>query len=204
MIPHLDAERGVPGKRFSKAHWEVLAATDFFTVEVQGLVTHYVLFFIELATRSVHIAGITTNPNELFILQVGRNLTDVVDGFLLGKRYLIVDRDTKYSQAFRGLLERGGIESIRLPPRSPNLNAYAERFVRSIKEEIIHRMIFFGEASLRRALREYMGHYHTERNHQGLGNQLIKPSNVVTLPSSVIHRRERLGGMLSYYHRKAA
>ncbi len=120
-------ERGVPGKRFSKAHWEVLAATDFFTVKVQGLVTHYVLFFIELATRSVHIAGITTNPNELFILQVGRNLTDLVDGFLLGKRYLIVDRDTKYSQAFRGLLERGGIESIRLPPRSPNVNAYAER-----------------------------------------------------------------------------
>ena len=127
-----------PWETFLKAHWEVLAATDFFTVEtLQGLVTHYVLFFIELATRSVHIAGITTNPNELFILQVGRNLTDIVDGFLLGKRYLIVDRDTKYSQAFRGLLERGGIESIRLPPRSPNLNAYAARFVRSIKEEMI-------------------------------------------------------------------
>ncbi|MGH8489639.1 MAG: integrase core domain-containing protein [Gammaproteobacteria bacterium] len=123
---------------FLKAHWEVLAATDFFTVEVwtlQGLLTHYVLFFIELATRSV-------------------------DGFLLDKRYLILDRDTKYSQAF---LEREDIDIIRLPPRSPNLNAYAERFVRSIKEELINRMIFFGEASLRRAIREYMVHYHTER-----------------------------------------
>ena len=195
-----------PWTTFIKAHWEVLAATDFFTVEVwtpQGLVTHYVLFFIELATRSVHIAGITTNPNELFMRQVGRNLTDV-DGFLLDKRYLLLDRDTKYSQAFRGFLEREGIEIIRLPPRSPNLNAYAERFVRSIKEEMIRRMIFFGEAPLRRAIREYLAHYHAERNHQGLGNQLITSSNVVTLPSSVIHRRERLGGMLSYYHREAA
>ena len=119
-------------------------------------------------------------------------------------RVSTLDRDTKYSQAFRGFLEREGIDIIRLPPRSPNLNAYAERFVRSIKEELINRMIFFGEASLRRAIREYMAHYHTERNHQGLGNQLIKPSNVVTLPSSVIHRRERLGGMLSYYHGEAA
>ena len=168
IVPHLDAERGVPGRRFSKPIGRSWLRRIFSSVEVwtlQGLVTHYVLFFIELATRSVHIAGITINPNELFMMQVGRNLTDVVDGFLLGKRYLIVDRDTQYSQAFRGLLERS-IESIRLPPKSPNLNAYAERFVRSIKEEIIHRMILFGEASLRRALREYMGHYHTERNHQ--------------------------------------
>ena len=104
---------------FLKAHWEVLAATDFFTVEVwtlQGLVTHYVLFFIELATRSVHIAGITTNPNDAFVVQIARNLTDVVDGFLLGKRYLILDRDTKYSRAFQGFLKREGIDVIRLPP----------------------------------------------------------------------------------------
>ena len=192
---------------FLKAHWEVLAATDFFTVEVwtlQGLVTHYVLFFIDLATRSVHIAGITPDPNDAFMVQIARKLTDVVDGFLLDTRYLILDRDTKYSRAFRGFLERESIEILRLPPRSPNLNAYAERFVRSIKEEMIHRLIFFGEASLGRVLREYMVHYHVERNHQGLDNRLITPSAVVTLPQGRVHRRERLGGMLSYYHRDAA
>ena len=169
-----------------------------------GLVTHYVLFFIELATRSVDIGGITTNPNDAFMVQTARNLTDVVDGFLLDKRYLILDRDTKYSQAFRGFLKREGIDVIRLPPRSPNLNAYAERFVRSIKEEMIHRIIFFGEASLRRAIREYKAHYHGERNHQGIGNQLIKPPTVVPLFQGRVHRRKRLGGMLTYYHRQAA
>ena len=87
---------------------------------LQGLLTHYVLFFIELATRSVYVTEITTNPNELFMRQIARNLTDVVDGFLLDKRYLIRNRDTKYSQAFRGFLEREGIDIIRLPPRSPN------------------------------------------------------------------------------------
>jgi transposase InsO family protein len=202
-------QRGKKGswETFLKAHWEVLAATDFFTVEVWTLgelVTHYVLFFIELATRSVRMAGITTEPNDAFMVQTARNLTDVVDGFLFDKRYLILDRDTKYSLAFRGFLKREGIDVVRLPPRSPNLNAYAERFVRSIKEELINRMIFLDEASLHRALHEYMAHYHNERNHQGLDNRLIKPSNIVAHPSGVIHRRERLGGMLSYYHRQAA
>ncbi len=138
------------------------------------------------------------------MVQTTRNVTDVVNGFLLDTRYLILDRDTKYSRAFRGFLERDGIEIIRLLPRSPNLNACAERFVRSIKEEMIHRMILFGEASLRRALREYMVHYHAERNHQGLDNRLIRPSAVVWLAQGSVRRRERLGGMLPYYQREGA
>lgn len=173
LTRHRCAERRPRGTPFLKR----TAATDFFTVEVWtlgGLVTHYVLFVIDLATRSVHIAGITTNPNDLFMMQVARNLTDVVDGFLLDKRNLILDRDTKYSTAFRSLLEREGIEMIRLPPRSPNLNAYAERFVRSIKEGTLSRIIFFGEDSLHRAIKEYLAHYHAERNHQGLENRLIE------------------------------
>ena len=185
---------------FLKAHWEILAATDFFTVEVwtlRGLVTHYVLFFIELATRSVHVAGVTTHPNDAFMLQVACNFTDGIGGFLLGKCYLILDRDTKYSQGFREFLEREGIKVIRLPPRSLNLNAYAERFVRSIKDELIYRMIFFGEASLRRAFKEYMAHYHIERNHPGLGNRLLRPSSGVSRSDGVVNRRKRLGGMLS-------
>jgi len=193
---------------FLKAHWEGLAATDFLTVEVMtwtGLVTYHVLFVIELASRAVHIAGITTNPNEPWMMQTARNLTDAVDGFLHGKSHLILDRDAKYSEAFRRLLQDDGIEIIRLPPRSPNLNAYAERFVRSIKAECLNRMIFLGEASLRHAIREYMAHYHTERNHQGMTNRLLKP--ITTAPSlrpGPVDQRQRLGGMLNYYYREAA
>ena len=192
---------------FLKAHWEGLAAADFLTVEVMtltGLVTYHVLFVIELASRSVHIAGITTNPNEPWMMQVARNLTDTFDGFLRDKSILLLDRDTKYSTAFRRLLEDDGIEVIRLPPRSPNLKAFAERFVRSIKEECLNRMIFFGNASLRHAIQEYMAHHHTERNHQGIENRLIHSTHLDTLSRQPVRRRDRLGGMLNYYYREAA
>ena len=108
------------------------------------------------------------------MLQVARNLIDEEGGALASKGYLIVDRDAKYSQQFRRLVEQRGTEIIRLPPMSPNLNAYAERFVRSIKEECLGRMILVGQASLRRAIGEFMAHYHEERNHQGLENRLIR------------------------------
>src|SRR6266849_5427441 len=163
---------------FLKAHWKVLAASDFLTVEVwtgRGLVTHYLLLVISLVDRVVNIAGITTRPDESWMLQIARNVTDLQSGALRAKRYLIIDRDTKYSQQFRRLVEDSGTKVIRLPPRSPNLNAYAERFVRSIKDECLDRMIFVGQASLRRAVREYIEHYHIERNHQGLENRLLHP-----------------------------
>jgi transposase InsO family protein len=128
----------------------------------------------------------------------------VGEGFLLGKRYLILDRDAKYSDAFRSVLAREGLQVIRLPPRSPNLNAFAERFVRSIKEECLNRMIFFGQTSLRHAIRQFMAHYHEERNHQGLENRLLRPLCAVREPHAPVKRRQRLGGMLSYYHREAA
>ena len=116
-------------------------------------------FLIELATRRIEIAGITPGPSEAWMMQIGRNLTDPVDGLLADKKLLIIDRDSKYSAAFRSLLAQAGVEPVRLPPRSPNLNAHAERFVRSIKDECLSRMIFFGERSLRRATREYASHY---------------------------------------------
>ena len=139
---------------FLKAHWEVLAASDFLTVEVwtgRGLVTHYLLFVISLADRVVDLIGITTTPDEAWMLQVGRNLIDSESGTMRGKGYLILDRDTKYTDQFRRLIRGSGTNVIRLPPRSPNLNAYAERFVRSIKYECLNRMIFIGQASFRRA-----------------------------------------------------
>jgi putative transposase len=99
---------------------------------------------------------------------------------------------------------REGIYVIRLPPRSPNFNAFAERFVRSIKEECLNRMIFFGQASLRRAIAQYVTHYHCERNHQGLGNRLLQPIADINELHHPVRRCERLGGILSYYHRQAA
>ena len=149
------------------------AAVDFTTVEVgtkKGLVTFYLLFVLDIATRRVHFAGCTANPEEAWMKQLARNPTDAEDGFLNGKRYILVDRDAKFSTAFRGILENSGVTPVRLPPRSPNLNAHLERFMRSLKEESLGRMIFFGEESLHRAVRQFLEHYHEERNHQGLGN----------------------------------
>jgi putative transposase len=205
--PAPERDKHTAWSTFLRAHRECLAASDFFTVEVctiRGLVTHYVLFFIDITSRAVKIAGITSHPDSRWMTQIARNLTDLNDGFLRGKRYLIHDRDTKYCDKFRRVLVREGIQVIRLPPQAPNLNAFAERFVRSIKEECLSRMIFVGQASLQHAIRQFMAHYHTERNHQGLENRLLQPLSATTLPHHPIQRRQRLGGILSYYHRAAA
>jgi hypothetical protein len=136
-------------------HWEVLAATDFFTVEVaawHGLVTYYILVVMELSTRRVHLAGMTPHPDEAFVMQCARQLTDPFDGFLLDKCYVIHDRDTKFTVAFDQFLRDQGVKPWVLPPQSPSLNAHCERFIRSIKEEVLGRMILIGEGSLRYAI----------------------------------------------------
>ena len=142
-----------------------------------GLTRFVVLFFMDLRTRRVEIGGIASSANGLWMSQIARNLTDAMDGFFAGKRYLIHDRDPLYTKDFLAILGDCGIESVKLPPRSPNLNAHAERFVRTIKEGCIERMIFFGEDSLRNAIREFVAHYHLERKHQGLDNRLIISSH---------------------------
>ena len=192
---------------FLTAHWQVLAASDFLTLEVwtgRGLVTHYLLFVISLADRVVNIVGITTRPDEAWMPQAARNLIDAESGSVRGKGYLILDRDTKYTDEFRRLIRSSDTNVIRLPPQSPNLNAYAERFVRSIKYECLDRMIFIGQASLRRAVAEYVDHYHVERNHQGLGNRLIYRTVAIAANDGPTYRRRRLGGMLNFYYREAA
>lgn len=194
-------------KEFLEQHWELLVAADFFTVEAwtrRGLQTFVVLFFIELSTRKVEIAGIASAANGLWMNQIGRNLTDAVDGILKGKRYLIHDRDPLFTAEFLDLLAESGVASVRIPPRSPNLNAYAERFVRTIKESCLERLILFGEGSVRRAASEFTVHYHGERNHQGLDNKLICPDPNPVYGGGEVKRRERLGGLLNYYHRTAA
>src|SRR5919197_2368161 len=198
---------GMCWEQFLKMHWEVLAATDFFTVEVatwHGLVTYYVLVVMEVATRRVQIAGITPHPTAAFMQQCARQLTDPFDGFLLGKRCLIHDRDTKYTQAFDALVKVSGVEPVLLPPRSPNLNAHCERFVRSIKEEALAQMVLLGERALYYVIQQYLAHYHHERNHQGLDNQLIAQEEAVGCQKGHVVRRERLGGLLSYYQREVA
>ena len=191
-------------KEFIQSHLAVLAGIDFFTVEVlswRGLVTYYVLFFIHLESRRVSLAGITPHPDQGWMQQMARNATGDSWEFLDQPRYVLHDRDTKFCSVFRATLTAGGIKPIQLPARSPNLNAYAERWVRSAKEECLAKLVLFGEASLRRALTEFIDHYHSERNHQGKGNLLLFPHHEVgqLKPRSRVRCRERLGGLLKYY-----
>jgi putative transposase len=191
---------------FIRAHLGAIAAADFFTVEVMGLfglVRMYVFFVIDLASRKVEVAGICRQPDGLWMDQMARNLLDAVDGFLRGKRYLLVDRDPLYTREFREVLTRAGTRVVRLPARSPNLNAFAERFVLSVRSECLDRIIPLGEWHLRHAVSEYLKHYHQERNHQGLENALID-SSLAANDNCRVRRRQRLGGLLSYYHREAA
>ena len=205
--PAPERNRKTSWKEFLTRHWELIVAADFFTVEVwtrRGLQRFVVLFFLELSKRRVEIAGIASEANGLWMSQIGRNASDAESGILLGKRYLIHDRDPLFTAEFLGLLAVSGVQSVKLPPRSPNLNAHAERFVRSIKESCLARMIFFGENSLRKAISEYVAHYHIERNHQGLGNRIINPEREHLTATGSVQRRTRLGGMLNYYYRAAA
>src|SRR4051795_7223663 len=189
---------------FIRNHMAVLAGIDFFTVEVltwRGLATYYVLFFLHLEPRRVTIAGITQHPNEEWMLQMARNAVDVIDGTLLPVRYALRDRDTKFCSSFRTMLQCGGVEPILLPPRSPNLNAFAERRVRSIKHECLSKLILFGEVSLRRAVTEFLRHYHFERNHQGKENTLLfpAPASPPPHPNAATTCHARLGGLLNFY-----
>ena len=184
-----------------------MSATDLLTVEVwtlRGIVRYHVLFFMRLSTREVHIAGIAEKGSGPWMEQVARNLTDSIDGFLLGYKYLIHDRDPLFTANLLKTLKDAGVESVRLPKKSPNLNAYCERFVRSIKFECFDQMIFFSERSLRYAADQYLEHYHKERNHQGLDSKIIRPQfqNQENTGDTKCH--ERLGGLLNYYSRQAA
>jgi len=207
LPPAPERKRTTSWADFIRTHMDLLAGTDFFTAEVltlRGLVTYYVLFFIHLESRRVAIAGITVHPNEAWMKQIARNVTMEGCGALRDCRYLLHDRDTKYTRSFRAIVASGDIGPLALPARSPNLNAYAERWVRSVKEECLSKVILFGERSLRRALKNYVDHYHAERNHQGKGNVLLLPRVNDRQREGPVRCRERLGGLLRYYHREAA
>jgi transposase InsO family protein len=208
LPPAPERKKTTTWKEFIRTHMDVLVATDFFTAEVwtmAGLVTYYVLFFIHLGSRRIHVAGVTSHPDQRWMAQMARNVTMADWGCLQPGQYLIHDRDGKYCPAFQRIIDEAGVQRVPLPPRSPNLNAYAERWVRSVKEEALSRLILFGERSLRHALKEYVVHYHAERPHQGKGNVVLMPSrDQATACHGPIQCRKRLGGLLKYYNRDAA
>jgi putative transposase len=196
-------KRTTTWSEFIRMHMDVLVATDFLTTEVWtwcGLATYYVLCSIRLGTREVHVAGITPHPDQHWMVQMARHVTMAEWGFLSSGHYLIHDRDGKYCPAFQQIITAAGVKRVPLPARSPNLNAYAERWVRSVKDECLSTLILFGQGALHHALQEYVEHYRQERPHQGKGNVVVMPvPEHVTTCEGPIRCRARLGRLLSYY-----
>ncbi|MGA2916628.1 MAG: integrase core domain-containing protein [Sedimentisphaerales bacterium] len=189
---------------FIRAHWESLSAIDFFSSEIftiKGLVCYMVLFCIDYKTRKVEIAGIIPQPDGDWMEQMARNLTDPFCGFLKDKKYLIHDRDPLFTKEFRRTLRAVGVRCIRTITASPNMNPFAERFVRSIKSECLNRMIILGETHLKYCIEQYCLHYHESRPHQGLNNNMISPLPQPKDGKIVLY--ERLGGLLKYWRRAA-
>jgi transposase InsO family protein len=178
---------------------------DFIYYRCSGSDGYYVLFFLHLESRRICLAGVTRHPDQEWMEQMARNVTMEGTGFLANCRYLLHDRDSKYCASFRGLIEAEKVKTLALPPHSPNLNAFAERWVRSVKEECLSKLILFGERSLKRALHHYATHYHRERNHQGKDNLLLFPGTSRPTPRrGKVRRRERLDGLLKFYENGAA
>jgi transposase InsO family protein len=158
---------------------------------------------MELATRKVFFTPVKPQPDGPYMLQVAKILTDSEDGFLQGKRYLIHDRDSLYRTAgFHGILRGSGIEPVKLPARSPDLNCYAERFVKSVKSECLDHLILSSVKQLEYVLGQYSEYYHHERIHQSL-DRIIEPTHIIDDAAEIVCI-ERLGGLLKSYHRLAA
>jgi putative transposase len=206
--PAPERKRTTTWSTFLKAHWDQLAAIDFTTLEVwskSGLVTYFLLFAMRLATRQVSFLGCTPNPVHSWMAQMARNLTDIFDGFLRTPiRYVLLDRDTKFTAEFQAILKAADVEPVLLPPQSPNCKAFLERFFRALKEEALARIIPFSETALCKATSEFLLHYHGERPHQGLDHRILQPGPEVGQKEGTLVCRERSGGLLRYYYRQAA
>ena len=204
LEPAPGRKKGLPWKTFVKRQIESLAAADFFTKEVwtlSGLKRFHVFVVMHLATRRIQIAGVVEEPTGDWVTQRFRDLTDFDDGFLYGKKYLIVDRGSVFTKRSEMVLKAEGIKMVKIPPKSPNLNAHLERFNRTIKEEALDRMLIFGERHLNHVLKEFEEYYHNERPHQSLENGFINGQQ--PREEGKVQCRERLGGLLKYYHRAA-
>ena len=210
MEPAPERNRKRTWTQFLKSHGETLYACDFFSVETLGAcgTVRYMVFFVMcINTRAVQIAGVRIAPDGDWMKQIARNRLDPVDGFLRHATHLIHDRDPVFTQAWTALLETGGVTCVPIPVHSPHCNPHAERFVKSVRTECLDPFVIFGEHHLRYLLKEFVGHYLTERHHQGLGSQIImpttSPSNDNATPGAIACR-PRLGRLLNDYRREAA
>ena len=192
---------------FVRRHLDTLWACDFFSVRVwtmSGLVDMFVFFVIQVGSRRVQVTGITPNPDGIWMKQQARNLAIQFAEEKNKASYLIRDMDAKFAKEFDSILAEEGVTVVKVGPRAPNMNAYAERFVQSIKDECLRKVLIFGDRHLRYLIKTYLDHYHTERPHQGVGNvplcRLLASSTV----AGEIECHERLGGLLKSYSRKAA
>ena len=204
-VCHPWPQRPTSWQTFLRAHWGAIACADFFTTEVwtlRGLVTYYTLFVIDLASRRVRILGSTRHPDAFFMHQTARTMVTADEGALAEHWVLICDRDAKWTHAVRGLLAASGVRVVQTPYRAPNANAHAERFVRSIKEECLDRLIPLGDRHFRQAVAEFVSHYHHERPHHGCGNAILAPRRTGATGAR-LRRYPRLGGLLNYYARAA-
>jgi transposase InsO family protein len=200
-------------RAFLRAQASAIVATDFFTVETVRLTTLYVLFIIELGTRQVRLVGVTDHPSGPWVVQRARELSmererETAEGTM--PRFLIRDRDSKFTRAFDDVFASDGIQTIKTPVQAPNANAFAERWVRTVREECLDWMLIWGRRHLERVLDEYVRHYNDERPHRGLelrpprsdGTGSASPSVVAV--TAGVRRRDRLGGLVHEYYQAAA
>jgi putative transposase len=180
-----------------------MLACDFLTVETVGLTRLYVLFVVELERRRVHLAGITAHPTGAWVTQAARNLLMDLDEHAQKFRFLIRDRDAKFTSAFDAVFAAAGVETVKIPPRAPRANAYAERWVRTVRAECLDWTLIWNRQHLQRVLTSYLEHYNTSRPHRGIDLD-IPVATVTALPTGRrVERVDVLGGLIHEYRRAA-
>ena len=195
---------GPSWKEFLACQASGILACDFFTVETIRLRTLYVLFFLELSTRRVHLAGVSAHPHSEWVTQQARNLCFELDARETPVRFLLRDRDAKFSGAFDEVFRSEGVRVIRTPIRSPKANAFAERFVKTVRRECLDHLLILGQRHLQWVLREYLRHYNEERPHRGLALETPEPGAARRRGDGAVIRVDRIGGLIHEYHRTAA
>ncbi len=206
--------RGPTWRQFLRAQAAHVVATDFFTVDTVLLKRLCVLFFIELGRRRVWITGVTAHPNASWVTQQSRNMTADLEDAGITAKFLVRDRDTEYVAGFDEVFSSEGVEVLKTPYRTPNANAFAERFVRTVRSECLDHLLIVNDRHLERVLRTYVGHYNRHRPHQGIGQEIPiggEPAVELTMastercecrgrrPSGRIGRHDRLGGLIHEY-----
>jgi putative transposase len=203
-LPPAPRQAGLSWRAFLRAHAGAVLACDFFVVETVGLQTLYVLFFIEVHTRRVLVAGCTAQPTVAWVTQQARNLVWRLGDDGIAPSLLVRDRDAKFARSFDDLFRSAGVRVVRTPVRAPRANAHAERWVGTARRECLDWLLILGRRHLERVLREYVAHYNTARPHQALGLRAPLARGPLAVPTAEIVRRDRLGGLIHEYERRAA